>query len=48
MEQQKYELYLFHCNCEGDIWFIHNRPYTFEEWKSNGMPQYGGVSINKV
>lgn len=41
----KYKNYCFHCFCEGDIWNIDNRPYTFEEWLNNKCPQYGGIPI---
>ena len=32
----KYQMYLFNCHCQGDIWFEDFRPFTFDEWIGHG------------
>lgn len=41
----KYQMYLFNCHCQGDIWFEDFRPFTFDEWIGHGQPKNGGEML---
>ena len=44
---EKYNEYLWHMHCNGDIFAEYWRPFTYEEWIRNGMPIYdGGVKLD--
>lgn len=45
-DEDKYQQYCFHCQCEGDIWNETHRKYEFVEWLEKGKPLYGGIKIN--
>ena len=51
MEQylrDEYSKYLFNCETQGDIWWLTNRAYDFQEWVEKGCPENGGVTLKKT
>jgi hypothetical protein len=51
MEQylrNEYSKYLFNCEMQGDIWWLTNRAYDFQEWVEEGCPENGGVTLKKT
>ena len=45
--QEKYQMYCFHMYANGDRFAEQWRPFTFDEWRKNGMPTHdGGVNLD--
>lgn len=45
--ENEFQNYLFNIHCNGDIFFEYWRPFTYEEWERNGMPNGdGGVKLD--
>lgn len=41
---RKYELYLFICNANGDIWNSQYYPLSYEQWVEAGRPTHQGTN----